>query len=117
MNSLPLRCNKSIPTAPSPDLFGRRIKLKFHTLAFEASFALHTQSLPLSLRSNKSDILKLLTGMNPLMYSLSQLGNSCIHPPLFDVVNSTLLYWCMQTVCLPIPVIPLNCKCWNKLFE
>nr|DAK06999.1 MAG TPA: hypothetical protein [Caudoviricetes sp.] len=32
-------------------------------------------------------------------------------------MNSTLLYWGVQTICLAIPVIPLNCKCWNKLFE
>nr|DAG81206.1 MAG TPA: hypothetical protein [Caudoviricetes sp.] len=32
-------------------------------------------------------------------------------------MNSTLLYWGAQTICLCIPVIPLNCKCWNKLFE
>nr|DAL40189.1 MAG TPA_asm: Gal11 activator-binding domain (ABD1) [Caudoviricetes sp.] len=32
-------------------------------------------------------------------------------------MNSTLLCWCLQTIYLPIPVIPPNCKCWNKLFE
>nr|DAG75831.1 MAG TPA: PsbL protein [Caudoviricetes sp.] len=26
-------------------------------------------------------------------------------------MNSTLLYWCLQTIYLPIPVIPPNCKC------
>nr|DAE48280.1 MAG TPA: Gal11 activator-binding domain (ABD1) [Caudoviricetes sp.] len=32
-------------------------------------------------------------------------------------MNSILLCWGVQTICLRIPYIPPNCKCWNKLFE